>query len=161
MKILLLIRHAQAEKGKPGQSDAERRLTDKGKSDAEYIARQLSRLGLIPVRILCSSSARTLKTARIMAREWDLDSGSIQVCEPLYEGDFDTYMNCICTLEDREATVALVGHNPTMAWLARHFGYTSDEGSFPTCATAVVKVDSDTWTSFSRAGNVLEKVLIP
>lgn len=160
MKILLLIRHAQAEKGKPGQSDAERRLTDKGKSDASHIARQIRRLGLLPARILCSPTARTQKTARIMLREWDLDPSSVEVCESLYEGNPETYMSCICALKDSAAIAAIVGHNPTIGWLAQSFGSPSGD-FFPTCAAAVVKVDSETWKNFPQADKVLEQVLVP
>lgn len=160
MKILLLIRHAQAEKGKPDLPDADRRLTDKGKSDAAYIARQIRRLGLLPTRILCSPSIRTQKTARIMVGEWSLEPSSVKLRESLYEGDYDAYMSCICSLEDTVDTAAIVGHNPTIGWLAQSFSSSPDD-SFPTCAAAVVKVDSESWQNFPQARNFLQQVLIP
>ena len=63
--LLLVMRHGKAEPKKPGLRDEERRLTDEGRSDVEYVAKILPNK---PSRILCSPMVRAKETAEIVAK---------------------------------------------------------------------------------------------
>jgi len=60
---LILWRHADAEDGKP---DLERRLTDKGRKQAERMAKWLKERLPKEVRLLSSPAARALETAEAL-----------------------------------------------------------------------------------------------
>ena len=118
---LLIIRHAEAvPRGTPGIRDEERPLTTEGRSQFRAAARGISRLVDRPQAVLTSPWLRAKQTAAIVARAWDriepkeapaLAGGSFEDQAALLDGF------------PREATVAIVGHEPHLSsLLARLLG---------------------------------------
>ena len=69
MKIIV-FRHGEAEEKRPGMSDEERRLTEKGRRDVECVARALP---WRPFKIYTSPLVRAFETAEIIARIYGID----------------------------------------------------------------------------------------
>lgn len=113
------MRHAKAEVIKLEKSDFERKLTDKGKNDAQNAAKSLLKdIHKIDL-IITSSAKRTFKTAKIVAEEFDIDKNEILCFDELYEAEHNEYLKVIRSIDDTNVnTVLVVGHNPTIFAIA-------------------------------------------
>lgn len=123
---LLIIRHAIAvPSGTPGVPDDERPLTQKGKRRFRRAARGLARIAPRPDVLLASPLPRALETAEIAAKAW----GRVRPrSEPALAGPSVPRIVDVLAGQPAEATVAVVGHEPTLsALLARLLGTPHDE----------------------------------
>lgn len=117
----LLIRHAAAiPKGTPGVLDDERPLTSSGTAKFRAAARGLARVAPRPDVLLTSPLPRALATAEIAARAFrHIEPGIVPA---LADQSVDGILAALET-HPRDATVALVGHEPVLgALLARMLG---------------------------------------
>jgi phosphohistidine phosphatase len=147
---LVIARHAKAEAF--GASDHARALTEKGVADAAAAGRWLAGRGLTPQHALVSDAVRTVQTWAALAEAagWSLTP---RVDSSLYEADAETALDLLRALEDEVTTVVVVGHNPTMAYLAQVL----DAGGspqlattgFPTAAVAVFAYDGS-WADLAE-----------
>ena len=145
MPRILLLRHAKAERARPGVSDHERNLSERGREDAAAAGAMIAKRGERPDRVLCSTSQRTRQT-------WDEVRPSLaETPEPrfareLYEaGD---YLPILRGDGGAATSLLLIGHNPTMhetaMLLAGDLG--TPDGAvlkqrFPTAALAILDFD--------------------
>jgi phosphohistidine phosphatase len=67
MRRLMLLRHAKSDRP-PGMPDHDRPLNRRGRDEAPVIGTYLAHNGLIPDRVLCSTSERTRQTWDLVAR---------------------------------------------------------------------------------------------
>ena len=155
-RVLVIMRHAKAEPS--AASDRERLLTDRGSSDAGAAGAWLAGADLRPDRALVSDAARARGTWDALAAgaSWDL---SPTFDGALYAAGPDTALDLIRDTDDEVGTLVVVGHNPTMAYLAQML----DDGDgdpeaaagmnegFPTSALAVFAVEG-AWTDLAMAG---------
>ena len=79
---LLLCRHSKTESATGPMSDHERNLTERGRSDAEDLARELEQRGMFPTRILASDSTRTRQTTDVLLSTWGEGKRIAVQCEP-------------------------------------------------------------------------------
>lgn len=123
---LLIIRHAIAvPRGTSGIPDDERPLTPKGKKRFGQAARGLARISRRPDVILTSPLPRALETAKIAAKAWGRVKPTIE--QALADGNINKLL-AVIDAQPRDATVALVGHEPTLsALLARFLGSSASE----------------------------------
>ena len=156
-RTLVLVRHAKAEASAP--SDHERRLAERGRTDAAEAGRWLAGLGVVPDHALVSDAARAVETWEELAigAGWDPDCESSAA---LYAAGPESALDLLRELPTDARTVVVVGHNPTVATLAELLddGEGDEDaitelvtGGFPTCAVAVLEVDGD-WTDLAEAG---------
>lgn len=118
---LLMLRHAIAvPQESAGVPDDERPLTRRGKRRFQRAARGLARIQGPPDVLLTSPLLRAVHTARIAAKAW----GGIEPIEEraLAGQDLDAILAAVAahaesTGEDEDATVALVGHEPSVSGL--------------------------------------------
>ena len=155
MKTLVVMRHAKAEQS--GRSDLERELTDRGIVDATEAGQWLANRGVEPDQALVSAAIRTQQTWEAVneGAGWDLE-GTLQ--DALYEAGTESALDLIRETEPTVRTLAVVGHNPTMASLATLL----DDGEgdaeagnavalgFPTSALAVLQYDGP-WAELDEA----------
>lgn len=112
---LLIIRHAEAvPRGTPGIRDEERPLTTEGRSQFRAAARGIARLVDRPDALLTSPWLRAKQTAEIAARAWDRVEA--KEAAALAGGTFEEQAELLDGLP-REATVAIVGHEPHLSTL--------------------------------------------
>jgi phosphohistidine phosphatase len=151
----VLIRHAKAEQSAP--SDVERQLTDHGVSDATEAGQWLANRGLEPDQALVSSAVRAQQTWEAVndGGGWDLE-GTLE--DALYEAGTESALDLLRETDEAVQTLAVVGHNPTMASLAALLddGEGDDEAGnevavgFPASAVAVLQYDGD-WADLDEA----------
>ena len=120
MKLLLLRHAAAVPRGTPGVADDERPLTPPGKVAFRVAARGLAQITRRPDVLLTSPLARARATAEIAARAF---KRIVPTLEPALADD--SARAIVIALKDYPpgATIALVGHEPTLsALLARLLG---------------------------------------
>jgi phosphohistidine phosphatase len=114
---IVLLRHAEAEED--AASDRARILTAKGEEQARRIGLALHGHGLGPDAIVTSPAARALRTAKLAAAAAH-SSAAIEQDETLYEAGPEEVLACIG--RHPQATVWVVGHNPSLQETARLLG---------------------------------------
>jgi len=143
---LVVMRHAKAEQD--GPTDFERPLAERGHRDAADAGRWLAGQGIAPDHALVSAALRTRETWAAVAEgaSWTLEP---EVDRGLYAAGPETALDLICLTPDEVGTLVVVGHNPTMAYLAQLLDSGEGDpavpealaGGFPTCAVAVFSYD--------------------
>jgi phosphohistidine phosphatase len=145
-RLLVVVRHARAES--QGPTDLERTLTASGRDDASEAGRWLAAEGFGPDHALVSAAVRARET-------WEaLSAGAGWTLEPeldqgLYAAEPDTVMDLIGLVDDAVRRLLVVGHNPTVGYLAQLLGDGSPDpeataglmSGFPTSAVAVFRWD--------------------
>ncbi|WP_017610923.1 SixA phosphatase family protein [Nocardiopsis xinjiangensis] len=137
-RTLLLMRHAEAESGF-GVDDADRSLTDRGRSQAENVGRLLAAQGYAPDHVLCSSARRTRQTLEgVLGALGPGTAPETDFSEAVYSAGVDTLLELITYVPAEAGTVLVVAHNPTVAQLAADFlEKPGPAGSPPATVTAV------------------------
>jgi phosphohistidine phosphatase len=141
-RVLVLVRHAKAESF--GSTDHERALTDRGVVEAAQAGTWLAARGITPERALVSDALRARQTWEAMAVEagWTIEA---TLDSTLYEADADTVLDVVRGLDDGVTTALVVGHNPTMAFVAQVLDVGGSPQlattGFPTAAVAVFEYD--------------------
>ena len=108
---LILWRHAEAEEGESGQSDASRRLTPHGRNQALHVARWLLRRLPDRHRILVSPAVRTQQTADALGLAYEIEAA---VGTAATAGE----LLAAAGWPDGRGTMLVVGHQPTLGQVA-------------------------------------------
>lgn len=112
---LYILRHGLADSREEWTGpDAERPLTDKGRSRSRAAARGLARLGVAPDIILTSAYLRAAETAQLTATELHAPIEEVQALEP---GKLRQGYRALLQRYDEGASVMLVGHEPDLSAL--------------------------------------------
>lgn len=113
---LYVIRHAIAEDAEPGQSDAERALTDDGERKMRRIVKGMRRLDIELDRILTSPWRRATQTAMLLQPLCDDPPLSTELLAQAPKAEL------LALIAEMNETTAVVGHEPWLgelvAWLA-------------------------------------------
>ena len=143
---LVVMRHAKAEHH--GPTDFDRRLADRGHADAEEAGVWLAAQGIRPDHALVSAAARTRETWAALAggAGWELEP---ELDRGLYAAEPATALDLIALVDDAVQSLVVIGHNPTMAYLAQVLGDGGGDAAlerellmgFPTSAIAVFRHD--------------------
>ena len=149
---LLLLRHAKSDWGNPDLEDFDRPLNARGQSAARIMSVFLCEHGLIPKKILCSTSLRTRETlARLLP---DLNNeADIHLISDIYDHNETDYLNLIQAHGGGAQTLMVIGHNPATELTALELTGTGDpdlvadmDFKFPTAALAVIDFDIVDWS---------------
>ena len=144
MKKLVLIRHAKSSWQSNAQSDFDRPLNDRGKSDAPRMGEYLLSLEIKPDQFYASSAARAVSTAKLIAKEIDYDPELIIADKRLYLADVAHLQSIMREFSDDWDCIFLIGHNPTITDCAN--GLTNDElENIPTCGVYGIELKIDSW----------------
>jgi phosphohistidine phosphatase len=148
---LILIRHAKSSWDDPSSDDHGRVLNERGRAAAPAIGAWLATEGHIPERVLCSDAARTRETASLILPHL-VPAPALQLVSALYHASPDTMLYLL--RQQTARSIAIIGHNPGISLFAS--GMIRDRPThprfrdYPTCATSVIRFDSDTWASVAR-----------
>ncbi|MDP3891196.1 histidine phosphatase family protein [Nocardioides sp.] len=154
-RTIVVMRHAKAEQ--IGHTDFERALSRRGHADGEAAGAWLAALGVDPDHALVSAALRTRETWSAVAAgaAWSLEPA---LDEGLYAAGPETALDLVRALDPSVECVVVIGHNPTMAYLASML----DDGEgdpeagnalatgFPTSAVAVFAYSGD-WPELDSA----------
>jgi len=144
MKTLFVLRHSKAEQP-TGQSDHDRRLTDRGKSDAKSLGTAMLDFENRPDAVLCSTAKRAKKTAKRV-----IEFANLNV-EPKFLADL--YLATAGKIEQliqqhgQGERLLIVGHNPGFEQLLGHLR--GEFASLPTTGLAQLTLEINSWSEFA------------
>ena len=152
VRRLVVMRHGKAEA--TGPSDRERALASRGRDDAAEAGRWLRDHGVDHDAALVSDALRTQQTWAALAEGagWDLEP---ELSSSLYAAGPDAAIDLVRETDPGATTLVVVGHNPTMAYVAELLDDGEGDGDattalitrgFPTSALALFTVHGD-WTT--------------
>ena len=122
----------------------------RGRRQARAVGEHLAGLGVVPSTALVSTAVRTRQT-------WDEVAGAAgcdvtpRLDDDLYGGGPESVLEVLRTVEADASTVVVVGHNPTIGYLAQMIddgegdpaAFTSLGEGYPTGSLAVFGVESE------------------
>lgn len=160
MKRLVLVRHAKAQVGSSGLSDFNRKLDERGISDAKRVSNALKHV--IPeIDMVCSSTAtRAMTTAQLFCEQLEFDEKTIQGDAEFYDASPSFMRSFIEKIDDNHSTVLIFGHNPTQTFLIEYYSGNSI-GHLPTSGVGVLEFDIDSWMNVSYNSAYLKHLIHP
>lgn len=148
-KTLYLMRHAKAASPDMQHGDLDRTLNQLGLHDATEMGRKLQKRGVKPEIILCSPAQRTRQTAERLIKEFGDSMDVVQFDDRIYEASIDTLLDLIRLLPEACASAMVIGHNPSIGWLANQLSRYQIE-TMPSCAVATFELPSFSWRDLGR-----------
>jgi len=151
-----VMRHGKAEQA--GRTDFEREIAERGRVDSADTGSWLADQGFVPDLALVSAARRTVGTWESVAAGGGFDVEP-RLSQVLYGAGPETCLDLVRELPSDATSVILVGHNPTMAYLASLL----DDGEgdpavsaemmsgYPTSAVALFEYDGE-WADLAEAG---------
>jgi phosphohistidine phosphatase len=160
MLTLLILRHAKAEQG-DGLPDDQRELSSRGRKAARKMGELARDEGLLPQRILSSTSVRTRQTVESFV-EASGSEAPVEYLHSLYLGEPRAYFAALAEHAAGATRVMVVGHNPGLEELVREL--TGEAVSLPTaalveCTLPVEKFESG--VPLQEAGAELRRIFRP
>ena len=149
-KTLYLMRHGQANDGQP---DIDRELTEKGMRDARKQAQNVFTIEM-PNRFIVSTAVRTAQTMTHIREELKFSENIVQFEADMYNAAVRELFEVVTHLDDLWSVVCLIGHNPSITYLAEYLtgnsiGYVNPAG--------VVKMRIDaSWAEVSQGSAFFE-----
>jgi phosphohistidine phosphatase len=149
MKTLHLLRHAKSSWQQFGMADRDRPLEARGERDAAKMGARWASRHVRPDLIVSSPALRALATAGLVAEGLGCERKDIDVDDRLYGASADALLAVVEGLDDKLESAMLVGHNPGLSDLARHFS--GEIAHMPTCALATFTFDATSWSDIGVA----------
>jgi phosphohistidine phosphatase len=167
MRRLMLLRHAKTENDAPSGRDRDRRLDDRGRSDAAEIGGWIGRHPPFPDSVLVSPAIRAHQTWEIAwaAMQALVPQPQVEFLPDLYGADPAQLLHTI-RAAGSSRQLMLVGHNPGMHELALTLAGSGDDkarkalaDNLPTSGLAVFEFAIDDWGDAAfRQGRLLSFV---
>ena len=161
-RILVLLRHAKAERGGLAE-DHERQLTPRGRKDAAAAGHWLVEHGIGLDEVICSTSTRTQQTAEQL---WGAGCPEAEVHfdRRVYNASPDALLEVIRESDPEASVVMVVGHAPGIPALASMLADGEGSGEahqlmsrgFPTSGMAVLRY-SGHWADLGECAALLER----
>ena len=142
MKKLYIIRHAKSSRSDETLEDFERPLNKRGKANAPIMGERLKEKGIMPDIIISSPAKRAKTTAEIIAKEIGYEK-KVLFDANIYEANVNELSKILRALDDKNKTVFLVGHNPSLNDLANY--YVHHEENIPTCGVVEIAFACEKW----------------
>lgn len=153
-RTLILMRHAKSSWDDITLPDHDRPLNDRGRASAQAMGNWLRTQDHRPDAAVSSTSQRTGETFRMLG--FDIP---VFYTRTLYHAGPEVMMD---VLRDQTAqTLLMLGHNPGIAdfadRLVSHAPRHPRFADYPTCATCVIRFDSDSWNTIGwREGQPID-----
>jgi phosphohistidine phosphatase len=153
-KILLLMRHGEAQEPYGNQQDVNRELSAKGQADSYKAGQFLTKNDLVPEIVVCSAAKRAYQTAELLCSQTSFQKEDIQVEESLYQASLGVIFTKIQELPNHARIALIVAHNPTLTYLSE---YLTEENHNLLPATCVcIKFSTSNWNLISKGqGSVI------
>lgn len=149
-RTLVLVRHAKSGWDNANLADHDRPLNERGERDAPAMAKRFASRGPRPDRIITSTAVRALTTAQEFRTALRLDGGAFVVTREIYEAGERELMELVRSLDDELRCVMVVGHNPTLTYVANVLA-SEPVGDLPTCSVVTLTLKSADWSD-AKAG---------
>lgn len=171
MRRLMLLRHAKTETDSPSGQDHDRRLDDRGRSDAGEIGHWISRNPPFPDLVLVSSAVRAQQTWNLVweAMKERAPSPGVETVGEIYGAEPAELLQIVRMASHSDPKrLMLVGHNPGMHELALMLTGHGDkaarkalENNLPTSGFAVLDFDIDDWADVAFQRGTLALFVSP
>lgn len=155
MKYLTLVRHAKSSWAQPGLADHDRPLNERGRRAAPAVAAFLHRayfggaetapLLPMPDRLVTSTAARALGTARIMLETLRLPIEALLPDSSLYLAEAPTLLKAVRQFDEGWDHVMAFGHNPGMHDFAERILARAHIPRMPTCTAVIMALPHRYW----------------
>lgn len=143
MKSISFIRHAKSPRP-ANVPDFERKLNERGMTDAPIMGKVISEEFIAPDLIISSSAKRAEITSRLIAKELNYPEEKIQFLDDLYFADTETYMEIISELDSEIKHIYIVSHNPGTTDIVNRISNARLD-NMPTCGIAQIGFKIDEW----------------
>ena len=154
MKTLHLLRHAKSDWSDPAVADHDRPLNRRGKRARMIVADHVA--GWNVDRVVCSPARRARATAKPVVKMLGCPVSYENV---LYDAVPERLLDVIRALSDRDETVILVGHNPSLEELtATLCGHSPP---YPTAGLATVNLSIKRWDEATSGSGTLTAFFTP
>ena len=147
MKKLFIIRHAKSSWKDESLKDYDRPLNKRGESNAPMMAKRFKDKNIFPDAIISSPANRAKMTAFLLADGLGFTKEIIYK-EKLYEADTKEIKEILRTVDNKEATLFLIGHNPELNMFAQE--YLGFDENIVTCGVVEVEFSCDKWSDISK-----------
>lgn len=169
MRRLMLLRHAKTETDAPSGKDFDRRLDDRGRSDAALIGAWLNSHPPRPDLVCVSTAMRTRQT-------WDLVATAMPTAKPTVEHVDELYgagpSEILTVIRDAAVPdprqLLLIGHNPGFHEMAFTLikggdpaGQRALADNLPTGSLAIIDFAIDDWNAVAFRSGTLVRVVTP
>ncbi len=150
MKRLALFRHAKTERDSDSGRDFDRRLTERGRSDAGRIGEEIR--GQAFDLILSSPAARAAETAELARLEARFD-------QRIYNASAGELLAMVQGCDDSVPSLMLIGHNPGFEQLASRLS--GQQVEMPTGSLAEMELPIESWRDAGQDAARLVRFLQP
>ena len=144
MRSLTLLRHAKTETDSATGDDLDRKLTERGRRNAERLGEELRALGLDYDLVLSSPAKRAVETVEC------LGGFPAAFDEAIYNASPGELMEIVRALPAEAARVMMVGHNPGFERLADMLTHGAVH-EMPTCSLAEIHLQVADWKEVEPA----------
>ncbi|MCH9740471.1 MAG: histidine phosphatase family protein [Epsilonproteobacteria bacterium] len=141
MKKLYLIRHAKSSWKDFTLDDFDRPLNKRGKHDSKLMGELLKSRAIKPNLIIASPAKRATITANNIAQEIGYALENIEYKESIYEASVRDLITVLTSINDKNSTIFLIGHNPSLNSLLDYLVKHHDIENIVT--TGIVEIDFD------------------
>ncbi|QKG79506.1 SixA phosphatase family protein [Tenuifilum thalassicum] len=147
-KTLFILRHAKSSWAESNKSDKDRALKVKGISDIINTARSFAQKVNTLDLIVTSSANRAVHTAVLFAETIGFPPQKIRIEPMVYQADDQELVEMIKRFPNDCHGVMIVGHNPTLTYLANRF-LADRIHEFPTSGLVGIVFNVDSWSEIS------------
>jgi phosphohistidine phosphatase len=151
VKTLILLRHAKSASDDDRLTDHDRPLAARGERACEQMGRWLSASSDLPELAICSSARRAVDTLERILPHLPTRP-AVRIERSLYLAAPKALLETVTGVEDRFATLLIVGHNPGMHALATDLAGDGDPQllkllaqKFPPAALAALRFPVEHW----------------
>lgn len=152
------MRHAEARSKEARQDDKSRELTPAGVQTSRHAAAWLLEEKIEFDLLVTSSARRAQQTMELLGEGLGLDNPRVLVEDVLYEASVRHFLEYVNNLEDNFNKVLIVGHNPSISYLAEYLTK-ADIGDMTPGSIAVIRFDLASWKLVSENLGVLERYM--
>ena len=117
MKQIYILRHAKSSWDNTKLSDFERPLSKRGINDAVKLGKFILANKIRVSNVICSNARRTKDTFDLISKDLDFSIEKVTYTDNLYYGEPYKIIEMIKNLDEKDLSVLIVGHNPTLHML--------------------------------------------
>lgn len=154
------MRHAKASHQESKEDDKSRELRPEGVRQSRHIGAWFDAQKIRFDLMISSSATRAEETARLVAEGMDIEPPRLLIEDALYEVSVRNFLDYINNIEDGYERVLIVGHNPTISYLAEYLTK-ADIGDMSTGSVSIISFNLASWKLVSENTGVLERYVRP
>lgn len=151
MKQLFIIRHAKSSWDIGVLNDFDRTLNNRGHRDAPIMANKLLDRNINIDLFVSSTAKRAFTTATYFAEAYKKTENDILKVSELYHAMPNIFFKTISDFNDNYNSAAVFSHNPGITDFVNELTKTQID-DMPTCSIFAIKINTNTWSNFAKAG---------